>query len=63
MSQFELGAAFGLLCYLTFQDYLGLEGYVAHVRAHWMTLSPWVCGIAAAVVFIIAGISSYGSGR
>lgn len=38
------------------QDYLGLEGYIEHLRGAWITLSPWwgVAAVAFGLVLLLA---------
>jgi hypothetical protein len=55
MYMFFRGAAFFAGCYLAFQDYLGLEGYIAHCRDHWVQLSP-IFGIAIAAVALASAL-------
>lgn len=35
--------------YMAFQDYMGLEGYIAYLPDHWIHMSP-LWGLAVAVI-------------
>ena len=50
---FVRGLAAGLCGTLVYEDYLGLEAYVEHVRAHWIVLPwwPWVLLLLALLVW------------
>lgn len=41
----------GILMFV--QDYMGLERWIEHERAHWVNLSPCVGGLIAVTGFLI----------
>ena len=47
------GFVIALCLYSFFQDALGLEGYVAHCRAHWVS---WVYSVPLALVALLVQI-------
>jgi len=51
---FWYGMFTSMAMYMSFQDYLGLEGYVAYCKGHWMNLSPFVGAGLAALYFMMA---------
>ena len=46
--QFAMGAATALGVVMMIQDWYRLEGYIQHVRDHWIELPWWVGGGIAA---------------
>ncbi len=44
-----MGAATALWVMMMIQDWYGLEGYIQHVRDHWIELPWWVGGAIAAL--------------
>lgn len=51
---FSCGAAAALGFMMAIQDWYGLDGYIQHVRDHWIEL-PWWVGASICVVATIAG--------
>lgn len=54
---FFIGSTFILACWGLFQDFMGKEGYIEHVREHWVSSSIsvpiFIVGLLAATVYMI----------
>lgn len=61
-TQFWCGVCACVGWYFSLQDLLGLEGYIAMVRAHWFD-THWTVGFIVSVVFIVLALRDEQKGR
>lgn len=51
-----LGCGAGVLCF--YQDLLGLDGYIAYLRNHWVVFPPWF-GALGIIMNVLSGVWWY----
>lgn len=54
--QFLLGAVFAFAIGSGFQDWYGLEGYIAYSRTHWNPVPWWLWGVLVVGVLVASAL-------
>lgn len=56
-TKFFAGIVFGCGVDMMVQDLYGLDGYITHLRADWINLSPWIGFFVMLAAMVVAATS------